>query len=494
MLWNVSGWTAPASDIIAGVEPAWSPGGSFVSTTLPDGDVYVWRLASLGKPWARAVGYQASASAAPVFGPGSSGLPGSLVIPSQNGHATVWDPYTGDLVESLAGDSGAVSVAGFSPDGSRILTWSSDGFARIWNNGVITGSPAPHAPAVVAEQHNAVAALDRDGSGLQSPTDPRTPVAAYSTDDSSSNNSLIVFNSRTGRRLAAIRIGRGIPTAEFDRAGNMMLVTRSVYQAKSQWVPAQLRRTDGGALVRMLPGHTLTGVLSPNGELAAIVSPSGAISIWDVASGRRLSIFRGNQTARSNYESDNFFVAFSPDGTLVLSSDSDGHSFVWKPSSGHVIASIRTEPAPATQMSIIESGAISANDRLVVLAREWDDDATVYRVGSSTPLLTLVGNPGGLDDVAFSPNSQLIATVDSGLEQQVNVYDTQSQQPLFTIPDAFAGAVGFSADSRSVITDQPFPYETYPCSICGGFDELLSAARQREIGQLTAQERYLYLH
>jgi len=73
------------------------------------------------------------------------------------------------------------------------------------------------------------------------------------------------------------------------------------------------------------------------------------------------------------------------------------------------------------------------------------------------------------------------------------VYDTQSQQPLFTIPDVDAQTVGFSADSRSVITNQRFPYEIYPCSICGGFDQLLSAARRREIGRLTPQERYLYL-
>jgi WD40 repeat protein len=494
VLWNVSDWSASARDIVAGVEPAWSPGGSFISTTLPGGDVYVWSLASLSKPWARAVGYQASASATPVFGPGSRGLPGSLVIPSQNGHATVWNPYTGDVVESLAGDSGAVAVAGFSPDASRILTWSTDGVARIWNNGVITGTPAPHTPAVAAEQHAAAAALDRDGSGLQTPTDLLTPVAAYSTDDSSSNNSLIVFSSRTGRRLAAVRIGRGSPSAAFDRAGNMMLVTRSDDQANSARVPAQLRRTDGGALVRMLPGHAFAGILSPDGKLAAIVSPVGAISIWDVTSGRRLSVFRGDQTSASNHQSGHVFVTFSPDGTLVLSSDSDGHSFVWKPSSGHVIASIRSQPVPATQMSVTESGAISADDRLVVLAHDWDDDATVYRVGASKPLLTLVGNPAGLDDVAFSPNSQLIATIDVGLEQQVNVYDIQSQQPLFTIPDTLGAAVGFSADSRSVITDQPFPYEIYPCSICGDFDQLLSAAREREIGHLTPQERFLYLH
>jgi hypothetical protein len=45
-----------------------------------------------------------------------------------------------------------------------------------------------------------------------------------------------------------------------------------------------------------------------------------------------------------------------------------------------------------------------------------------------------------------------------------------------------------------LIADTAFPYETYPCSICGGFDQLLSAAREREVGRITPQEQDLYLN
>jgi len=487
VLWHVSGWSAFRT--IGGTEPVWSSDSAFVTTTVA-GDDYVWRLASPQGYWAKASGYDASATLPSASGESSGGLPGDLVIPSQNGDATVWDPYTGDVIERLAGDSGSVATAGFSPDGSKILTWSSDGSARIWDNGTIAGNAAPHAAAAAAEAAAAGAAGALD---LQQPIDLETPVRAYGQDLGRADGSLNVFDSDTGRRLAEVRIGPATPNVSIDGPGDTMLVTDVNARSEAVYGATEIRRTHGGALLHTLPGTITAGYLSPDGKLAATVSPDDDVAIWDVASGKRLSVFRGNQAKPSTRYSVRLWVSFSPDGRFVLSSDPEGRAFVWRATTGHAIAEIKGEPEPASGMYSGVSGAISANDKLVVLARSWDDDGYVYRLGSSTPLLTLLGNPAGIQGVAFSPDSQLIATLDATTSQQVNVYDTQSQQPLFTIPDVDAQTVGFSADSRSVITNQRFPYEIYPCSICGGFDQLLSAARRREIGRLTPQERYLYL-
>jgi WD40 repeat protein len=494
VLWNLS---APAATPpwVAGTDPVWSPDGAFVTTTVA-GEQLVWKLASLQKVWAKSPDFDAPDRIPPTFGPGSGGFPGDLVIPSPNGFATVWDTYTGDVIERLAGDSGSVSTAGFSPDGSKILTWSSDGTARIWENGVINGTTAPHAAAAGATA--AAAGVPDDGPAgvsLQQPADLETRVRAYITgDDDSPPDSLIVFDSRTGERLAAIRIGQGAPAASFDGAGNLMLVTNVNASSKAVYGAAEIRRTRGGALLRTLPGTITAGSLSPDGKLAATVSLDDEVAIWDVASGRRVSVFRGDQATPSTRYSGRLWVSFSPDSTLVLSSDPRGRAFVWRATSGHQIAEMKGDPEPPSGQYAGVSGAISRDDKLVVLGRGWDDDAYVYRLGSSTPQLTLLGNPAGIVQVAFSRSSQLIATLDATTHPQVNVYDTESQQPLFTIADTFAQAVGFSADSRSVLTDQRFPYEIYPCSVCGGFDQLLPAARQREVdGGLTAQERFLYL-
>jgi WD40 repeat protein len=492
VLWHVSGWVPFRT--IGGAEPVWSSDSAFVTTTTAAGDDLVWRLAALAHDWGKASGFDASGTLATASAPSSGGLPGDLVIPSQNGFATVWDPDTGDVLERLAGDSGSVATAGFSPDGSKVLTWSSDGAARIWNNGAITGTVATHTAAAGAAANAAAAAQAAAvGFGLDEPAQLDTAVRAYSNNVDRPDNALIVFNPLTGRRLATVAMGNDAPSVSFDAAGDLMLVTGEAVRSKRFYLPAEIRRTHGGALVRTLQGSVASGALSPDGKLVASISPNDDITIWSVTSGRRLVVFRRDQSPSTGNDGHDPWVSFSRDGAYVLSSDPQGRAFVWRARTGRVVAEMKGDPEPPSGQWVGVSGAISPDNKLIVLARPWDDDAEVYRLGSSTPLLTLLGNPAGISNVVFSPDSQLIATLDDLSPEQINVYDTQSQQPLFTIPDVLPQAVSFSADSRSVLTDQRFPYEIYPCSICGGFDQLLSAARQRKIGHLTPQERYLYL-
>jgi WD40 repeat protein len=49
----------------------------------------------------------------------------------------LWDAASGRAVASLAGHSGWVSSAAFSPDGGRIVTASWDNTARVWDIGAL---------------------------------------------------------------------------------------------------------------------------------------------------------------------------------------------------------------------------------------------------------------------------------------------------------------------------------------------------------------------
>jgi WD40 repeat protein len=157
---------------------------------------------------------------------------------------------------------------------------------------------------------------------------------------------------------------------------------------------------------------------------------------------------------------------------------------------------MKGDPEPPVGMYSGITGAISPDNKLVVLASGWDNDASVYTLGSSTPVVSLIGNPGGILNVALSPDSQLIATVDDSVPGRINVYDTSGQQPLLTIDGAKGEMAAFSGTGDRLITSEQdeLPNEIYSCSICGGFDQLLATAHQRAIGHLTSQERSLYLH
>ena len=139
-------------------------------------------------------------------------------------------------------------------------------------------------------------------------------------------------------------------------------------------------------------------------------------------------------------------------------------------------------------------GAISADDRYVVVTRSWQNIASLYRVGAKALITTLQGPSLPIEGAAFNADGTLIAGASS--DNTIRVWDTQHAAPLLTMQLPLGGSeVAFTADGRSIDTDAggAFPYETLPCSICGGFPQLLTAARQRETRGFTAEERSLYL-
>src|SRR5262249_46345256 len=58
---------------------------------------------------------------------------------AMTGEARVWDVQTGQAIGPALAHAGRVIYAGFSPEGSRVITASTDRTARIWD--AVTGQP-----------------------------------------------------------------------------------------------------------------------------------------------------------------------------------------------------------------------------------------------------------------------------------------------------------------------------------------------------------------
>jgi WD40 repeat protein len=56
-----------------------------------------------------------------------------VVTASEDGTARVWDAATGAAIAVLKGHEGDVVSAAFSPEGTRVVTASSDDTARVWD-------------------------------------------------------------------------------------------------------------------------------------------------------------------------------------------------------------------------------------------------------------------------------------------------------------------------------------------------------------------------
>ncbi len=105
----------------------------------------------------------------------------TYVVTATNGGARIWNAATGTPEHTLAHDTGWVSGARFSTDGSRVVTVSQDGAARIWdaNSGTIVALLRGHEDAVLdarfSPDDSRILTASRDGTVIVWPH--------YRTDD-----------------------------------------------------------------------------------------------------------------------------------------------------------------------------------------------------------------------------------------------------------------------------------------------------------------------
>src|SRR6202012_1627949 len=88
-----------------------------------------------------------------------------IVTASGDGTARIWDAHTAEQLAVLAGHGDGVNTAVFSPDGIRILTASSDKTARIWQ-AVVQASLPEQILWAAAAQVDPLSQADRLQLGL----------------------------------------------------------------------------------------------------------------------------------------------------------------------------------------------------------------------------------------------------------------------------------------------------------------------------------------
>ena len=479
VIWKLGRWTTL---VVPGTSSTWSPDGRYVASTLADGSAAVYDAVT-GQQFSARLNGAVPITGPSAFGPETGGRPTELITGSRSGQATVWNLSSGAGIETLAGDAGLVTPVGVAPNGSEILTWSSDGAARLWDSGQIVASPAPVPPAL-ADAHRAWPVL---GPGYAQSPDLLSPVRAFA-----SSSGLRVLDVRTGAVKAFVPAGGLVfDNAAIDAAGRLMLVTAASSGSFGPRAPAQVRRVAGGGLLHVLSGagsRATGGAISPDGTLVAAVDGHGVVGVWSSVTGHQLRVFRRHQGPAAS--SPLVDLRFSPDGRLLLSADLQGRTFVWQARTGRVMNEIRGGAVPNGQY-LGMGGAISPDDQLMVSVRSWENSAEVYRVGHPQPVTTLKGHSLGIEDAAFNPAGNLIVT--GSADDTVRVWDTQHSGALLTVPTPVTALkVGFTADGRALVTDGTFPYATVPCVICGGFSRLLTLAQERETRGFTAEERSLF--
>jgi tRNA A-37 threonylcarbamoyl transferase component Bud32 len=143
-------------------------------------------------------------------------------------------------------------------------------------------------------------------------------------------------------------------------------------------------------------------------------------------------------------------VAVSPDGTMLVTGDSNGDAFLWSAQTGRLISTLH--PGAGTKIFAV---AVSANS--AVAATGAGNGRTYLWSTGTGQLVGTITDPGGkeVDSVAFSPSGTRLATGDgSGGIFLWNVSaDGRSATLARTLPDPLGAgvwALAFSPDGASL--------------------------------------------
>lgn len=236
-LWDARTWTAGAEirPDYPLVDAVFSPDGEAMAIVPSLGfQVQVFGTRD-GRPSMQLAGHTGR-----IFGAAYSPDGAWLLTASDDRTARLWDARDGSPVAVLRGHGNVVTAARFTPDGQRMLTSSLDGSARVWEAMRITDvaeSPAAAAPAgrAVAAVAAGVAASSADGR-----------LAVRLAQDQTAE----VVEVATGQVLASLRGDRdNWDAASFNPDGTLVL-TSGGHNAATLWdarTGARLMAFDAGA-------------------------------------------------------------------------------------------------------------------------------------------------------------------------------------------------------------------------------------------------------
>ena len=240
---------------------------------------------------------------------------------------------------------------------------------------------------------------------------------------------------------AAARLGKGSIEGS-DRAVALSLDGRTLAVASK--IGVWLYETATARALSLLPSERpVYSVAFSVGGIVAAGLLNGMVELWEVETGERIGTLRHGGPATS--------VVFSPDGT-VLASGGFGNQIikVWEVATRRQVAMWEV---PRDGHSRSRSLAFSPDGSQLVSGFQ-DGTVRLWDVDTQTEIATLEGHPSWITSVAYSPNGDHLASASYGDYDTVRLWDvaTRSQVAALEVPGIRTESVVFSPDGNILAT------------------------------------------
>lgn len=297
-----------------------------------------------------------------------------LVTASSDGEVRIIDPANGEVLEILSGHTSGVSRALWSPDGRHILSASRDDTARIWD--ATSGQLL-----FILRGHNAdVFSIGWSPDG--------TRVATASEDQTAR-----IWDATTGELIATLTGHSGSVNSVDWSPDGLKIVTASVDMTAKIW------DASSGSELLTLAGHTAgvnRALWSPTGFRILTISNDATAKIWEAANGTDRHTLVGHVR-------DIERGLWSPNGTRIVTVSRDDSARVWNASTGTLQLVLYGHTSDLSAVDWSPDGT-----RLVTGSR--DRTVRVWNAASGAELLAFTGHQAEVYSVAWSPDGTRIAS------------------------------------------------------------------------------------
>jgi WD40 repeat protein/serine/threonine protein kinase len=325
-----------------------------------------------------------------------------------NYEVLIWDLATGKLARSFAPHLAHVLGVAFSPDGRRLASSHRYGRVKVWDLGAMLqfGEPLPNNGGTTMYS----LALSPDGTRL---------VRASGVQQHPGWVRLL--DVRTGRQVWELKLGakETVTDVAFHPDGDRIALNGALVRV--------VNAEDGKELFTIEARGTNSVVFSPDGHILAGANQDGTVRLWETASGGERFVFRGHTRAV-------LAVAFSPDGSKVLSASDD--VIVWETATGKELLRFKE-----SRYGSPRSVAFSPDGKHIATPRGVRDAVTgAVRFELKTDFHYAVQN------LAFSPDGRRLVT--DGQIMLIDVTNGQTVGRLKRREESPADMVVFSRDGQ----------------------------------------------